>query len=442
MVGTTHDSRLRHLAIISLLALMIGGAGLWAVFTFLGPTPPRKVIMTAGPQGSAYHEFGKRYQHILAREGVELQVLPSNGAMENLDRLRDPQSGVSVGFVQGGTTREEDSPHLRSLGTLFYEPLWIFYRGLQPFAPTKGIRVPRMSIGPHGSGTRALALRLLAMNEITEDKAQLLALPLQEAGEALLRGQIDAALMATSWDSPIVRTLASSEEIELFSAPRADSYVALLPFLDRLVVPEGVGNLAKNRPPSDVVLVAPKASLVIHEELHPAIQYLLLDAASQIHSGPGIFQRPGQFPAPETIDLPLSQDARHYYKSGLPFLHRYLPFWMAVLAARTLVVLIPVLALVYPLLRSAPLLYEWRVRRLIYRLYGELKFLETELDGRDRSQSVNDLIAQLDDLEQRAHRLRIPAFYSHMPYTLRVHMKLVRDRLEQWRHDLGQPTSG
>lgn len=438
----TQISRFRHLAIIYAVSLVLGGAVLWAAFTFLGPTPPRKVIMTAGPQGSAYHEFGKRYQRILAREGVELQLLPSNGAMENLDRLRDPESGVSVGFMQGGTTREEDSPHLRSLGTLFYEPLWIFYRGVQPFSPTKGIRVPRMSIGPHGSGTRALALRLLAMNEITEDRAQLLVLPHHEAGEALVRGQIDAALMANSWDSPIVQKLVSSEEIELLSSPRADAYAALLPFLDRLVVPEGVGNLAKNRPPSDVVLLAPKASLVVHEDLHPAIQYLLLDAASQIHSGPGIFQRPGQFPAPETIDLPLSQGARHYYKSGPPFLHRYLPFWMAVLVARTLVVLIPLLALVYPLLRSAPLLYEWRVRRLIYRLYGELKFLEVDLNARDRGQSVSDLIAQLDELEQRAHRLRIPAFYSHMPYTLRVHIKLVRDRLEQWPNNQSQQPSG
>jgi hypothetical protein len=208
-----------------------------------------------------------------------------------------------------------------------------------------------------------------------------------------------------------------------------DAYVALYPFLSKLVLPAGVGDLAANRPPKDVFLLAPKASLAVRHDLHPAIQYLLLDAASQIHSGPGIFQKAGQFPAPESMDLPLSENARQFYKSGRPFFQRYLPFWLAVLAGQLLVLLIPVVGVLYPTLRLLPSLYGWAMRRRIFRLYGELKFLETELNRRAASDDVHDLSARLDKLEERANHFRMPTAFTHMLYTLRLHISLVRDRL-------------
>ena len=426
--------------IITLIAgLLIIVALLWVAIAALRPLPPRSVIMATGPEGGGFYEMGKRYKELLAREGIKLQLLSTGGAVENVERLRDPKSRVEVGFLQGGITNEKESPDLESLGTVFYEPLWFFYRGaLRGGKPdiqltySKGLgflRGRKISIGPEGSGTRALALELLSRNRIDKSFAQLISISHREAGEKLLRGEIDAALMMTSWESPIVQRLISDNHIELVSFPRTDAYVALYPFLNKLTLPAGVGDLAKNRPPKDVILFAPKASLVVRRDLHPAIQYLLLDAAQQIHSGPGIFQKAGQFPAAESIDLPLSDNARQFYRSGRPFLQRHLPFWMAVMIDRLIIVLIPLIGVIYPLLRFMPGLYGMEIRWRINRLYGELRSLEKDLQIKAVGRSTGELNQWLDRIDEKANRLRVPLFYAYQVYTLRMHIRLVRERL-------------
>jgi TRAP transporter TAXI family solute receptor len=401
---------------------------LWAI-SVLNPMPPRTVTMTTGSEGGAYHELGKRYREILSRSGVELRLLPSAGGIENLRRLSDPRSGVSVGFMQGGATGDSDRKDLVSLGTVAYEPLWFFYRGRNPGRKLERLRGRRLSIGPEGSGTRDLALTLLAANGIGQEAARLLPLATHDAGEQLLNGRIDAALMVAGWESPVVRRLLASKEVELVSFPRADAYTALYPYLDKVTVPAGVGDLARDRPPADAVLLAPKTSLVVRKELHPAIQYLLLDAATEIHSGAGIFQKAGRFPAAESVDLPLSDAARQYHKTGRPFLQRYLPFWIAVFLWGLMLLLIPVVGAFYPLFRLAPALYGWGMRRRIFRLYGELKFLEGDLDRRDSGEDAGDLAEQLERLEGRANHLQVPLAYTNLLYNLRRDIQLVRERL-------------
>jgi len=409
-----------------------GAVALVAIFwgiSVLNPLPPRTVTMTTGGEGGAYHELGVRYREILSRSGVELRLLASEGGIENLRRLSDPRSGVSVGFTQGGATGDSERKDLVSLGTISYEPLWFFYRGGNPGRKLERLRGKRISIGPEGSGTRILAVTLLTANGIERDMAQLLPLTPQDAGEQLLSGRIDAALMVAGWESPVVRRLIASENVEPISFPRADAYIALYPYLNKVTVPAGVGDLARNRPPADLVLLAPKTSLVVRKELHPAIQYLLLDAAAQIHSGAGIFQKAGQFPAVESVDLPLSDVARQFHKTGRPFLQRYLPFWVAVFVAGLTLLLIPVVGAFYPIFRIAPALYGWVMRRRIFRLYGELKFLEGDLERRDSAEDAGDLVTQLDSLEGRANHLNVPLPYTNLLYNLRRDIQLVRERL-------------
>jgi hypothetical protein len=227
--------------------------------------------------------------------------------------------------------------------------------------------------------------------------------------------------------------LVIADDVQLASFARADAYVALYPYLNKVVLPAGVGDLARNRPPADVLLLAPKGSLAVRSDLHPAIQYLLLDAAQEIHSRPGIFQRAGEFPAAESVDLPLSDNARQFYKSGRPFLQRYLPFWLAVLVGRLLIILVPLIGVLYPLLRLMPTLYGWAMRRRIFRLYGELKLLETELIRRRPDSDVVDLAARLDRLEERAGRFRVPAAFASMLYMFRGHIAQVRARFDRTR---------
>ena len=375
--------RTRYYLIASLAATAVVIAALFWIITILHPAPPRTVLMTTGPEGGAYYEIGKRYREIFARSGIDLRLLPSAGGIENLKRLRDPRSGVSVGFEQGGTTSERESPDLVSLGTVFYEPLWFFYRGVHPGEKLEGLRGKRISIGPEGSGTRTLALTLFSRAGIGPGVVEFLPYPPQVAGEMLRNGQIEAAVMVASWDSPVVRELLASDKVELGIFPRADAFIALYPYLNKLVLPAGVGSMTRDRPAADVVLLAPVTSLVVRNDLHPAIQYLLLEAAVEIHSAPGIFRKAGQFPAPVSVDLPISDRAWQFYKSGRPFLQRYFPFWIAVLLGQVLVLLIPVVGGVYPLIRFLPAVYGWEMRRRIFRLYGELKFLDDELARRD-----------------------------------------------------------
>lgn len=422
-----------RLIIPVIAAAVIVVAALWAVIVALSPLPPRTVTMAIGPEGGSHHDIGKRYRELLAREGIKLQLLTTAGDLENLALLRDPRARVEAAFLQSGITSEKESPDLESLGAVFYEPLWFFYRGVMPGKRLEALRGRRISIGPEGSGTRALALELLARNGIDQNYARMFPFAPREAGEKLLRGEIDAALMVASWDSPVVRQLISDKDIKLASFPRTDAYVALYPFLNKLTVPAGVGDLAKNRPPADVTLFAPKASLVVRKDLHPAIQYLLLDAAAQIHSGPGIFQKSGQFPAAESIDLPLSDEARQFYKSGRPFLQRHLPFWLAVLIDRLLILLIPLFGVIYPLLRLMPAIYGWEMRWRIFRLYRELRLLEKDLGTRSAGQGIGDLNEWLGRLEEKANFLRVPLFYANQLYTLRMHIKLVRERLMRWK---------
>ncbi len=390
--------------------------------------PPRTILMTTGPEGSADYEFGVRYREILAQSGVKLQLLPTTGSVENLARLRDPKSGVGVGFIQGGITTRKESPELGSLGTVFYEPLWFFYRsdigeGMQ------ALRGRRVSIGPEGSGSRALALELIKTTKIDSIVGEFLGLTAQEAAARLVAADIDAAFIVTAWDSPVVQHLINAKGVTLASWSRADAYLALYPFLNKLVLPAGVVDLLMNRPPADLVLLAPKASLAVRTDLHPAIQHLLLSAAMQIHSQPGIFQKAGQFPAAESIDIPLSEEAQRFYKSGRPFLQEHLPFWIATLVERVLVVFVPLAVLLYPMFKLLPQMYDRFLRMKIIRMYDEMKLIEAEMEAQGQGHDVNQINAKLDQLDQRASRLSLPTDYASTLYTLRSHIALIRNRL-------------
>jgi TRAP-type uncharacterized transport system substrate-binding protein len=424
MTARDYLQRFWRLFTIAGLVVILLGASVFVVETL----PPRTIVMATGAEGGANHEMGIRYRAILAQSGVKLQLLPTAGGLENLARLRDPKSGVSVGFIQSGTTSKKESPDLESLGTVSYEPLWLFYRS-EIGEGIQALRGRRISIGPEGSGTRALALELVKRLKLASSLGELLDFTPQVAAEKLLAGEIDVAFIVTAWDSPVVQRLITAKGIEPASFPRADAYVALYPFLNKLVLPAGVGDLSMNRPPADVVLLAAKASLAVRADLHPAIQHLLLSAAVQIHSQPGIFQKAGQFPAAESIDLPLSDEAQRFYKTGRPFLQEHLPFWIATLVERVLVVFVPLAALLLPMSKFLPQTYDWFMRSKIMRLYEEMRLIESEMEAQGHGHDASFINAKLDQLDQRANRLSLPTTYASMLYGLRSHIDLIRGRL-------------
>jgi TRAP-type uncharacterized transport system substrate-binding protein len=390
--------------------------------------------MATGPEGSAYHELGARYREVLRRAGIDLRVIRTEGGVENLARLRDPASGVKVAFLESGLTNQEESPDLVSLGTVSLEPLWSFFRGqTQGDGARTKLKGKRISIEPEGSATRVLARRLLALNGVTETSVVLLGLPPEQSAEALLRGEIDGAVMLTSWRSPVVRRLLVADGIVLESYPRADAYVALFPSLYKVVLPTGVADLARNIPPRDVTLLAVESSLVVRKGLHPALQYLLLEAASEIQGGPDIFHKAGRFPAAEAVNLPLSAQAREFYQSGLPFVYRVLPLWLAGLTERLLILLIPLFVVVFPAVRFLPGIYRYLIERRIYNLYGQLMVLETELNQASAGPAPHQLAAALEDLARRANHLSVPVRYSQQVFALKSHIALTKEAVEKRR---------
>ena len=432
-------SPVRWTLIVAIIATVaVTTAGLF----FTERMPPRTVVMATGSKGTAYYAIGEHYAKIFARHGVRLDVLATDGSVDNINLLNDPAHSVSIALVQSGTTDENESPELASLGTLFYEPLWLFMRKsprnpLRPLEP--GMRV---SLGAAGSGTYKLARELIVASGTDLSRMELYELGENDAGEALMRGELDFVAMSMSPRAPIIQKLLKDSNIVTLDWPRADAHVALMPYLSKRTLPRGVADLPNDRPARDLDLIATKASLIVRADLHQAIQHLLLEAASEIHGGPGVFNKSGEFPAAEPIDLPLSDIAREYYRNGQPFLQRYLPFWLAALTSRLLVLLIPIVGVVYPLFRLVPAIYGWSMRRRIFRLYGELKFLEAQLSAGNPGERTI-LIEHLDDLETRANRIRVPIAFSHMLYTLKHHISLVQQRTnaEPGEADAGPATS-
>lgn len=422
---------MRHLGFRRLYLLVLALVGVaflagigWAVSR--SAQPPRVIDMATGPVGGSYEAYGARYRQLLARQGLEVRLRPTAGDVENLALLRDPRSGVTVALLQAGTTSAQESPQLVSLGALFLQEIWIFRRGEPQGRVFAG---PRVSIGPEGSGTRATMMKLIRLLGAESRGYELLALPPALAAEELQAGRIDGMALVADWGSPLVQRLVAAPDVSLVSFARADAYAALEPTLQKLVLPEGVGDLARNRPPHDVSLLASMTSLVVRDDLNAAVQYLLLEAASEIHGGPGIFQKAGQFPAAEGVDVPLSEEARRFYRSGRPFLHRHLPYWMAVLVERLLIVLVPLIGIAVPLLRGAPGIYRVVVQRRILLLYGELKLIESDLEARPAGSDTADLERRAVDLERRADHLQVPLSFSRWLYTLKQHIRLVRARL-------------
>lgn len=420
----------KELLLVVLPAAALIGALFWAASRFVQPAPPKTIVMTTGAESGAYHGYAKRYQEALARHGITLELRTSSGALENLARLKDGQAGVTAGFIQGGTASSGDDEGLMSLGSMYYEPLWVFYRDKNALDRVSQLKGKRVAIGAEGSGTRKLALQILSVNGMENDAEHLLPISGDAGLEALRQGKADAVFVIAGADAAVIRKFLAQDGVRLMNFAQAGAYVKRFPFLSKVSLPRGVVDLVQDVPAQDVNLIAATANLVVREDIHPALISLFMLAASEVHGAAGIFQQAREFPAPKDATIEISKDAEHYYKSGPPFLQRYLPFWAATLVDRILVMILPFLALI-PILRAIPAVYAWRVTSRIYRWYGELSLLENEINKNYAPARHADYLARLDGMEERANNRPVPVAYAHLLYTLREHIHLVRTLIER-----------
>ena len=496
----------RDLAVSFGPILLVSAAAIWAAIRLIQPAPPSTLTITAGPPGSSFWNAAIGYRRILARNGIKLIVLPSEGSQQNLERLSNEKSGVDVGFVQSGlVVPSADSPAatasppapassarlpsqpasasasaaqapapapampastvalaltasdgataaaasdaassadggapprsvpkgLASLGSVAYVPLAVFYNGRAPHKRLSAFTGKRLAIGPEGSGARALALKLLEANGI-EPGGDTTLLPFtgEQAANALTAGTIDAAFFSgDSAQVPVMAKLTRALGVRLFSFSHADAYTRRFPYLTDIVLPMGAFDLGKNLPPRAIHTLAPTVELIARDSLHPALSDLLIEAAREVNGRPSMLQRAGEFPAPLVHDFPISDDAARYYKSGKSFLYRLMPFWVASLVDRLIVLIVPIVVVLIPGLRLVPSLYAWRVKSRIYRWYGSLIALErASLNDTSESERAA-LIDRLDEIEASVNRLKMPLAYADQFYVLREHIGFVRARL-------------
>jgi TRAP-type uncharacterized transport system substrate-binding protein len=430
----------RDLAVSFGPIVLIAAAAIWVAVRLIQPAPPHTLTITAGPEGSTFWNAAQKYKKILARNGITLNVLTSEGSAQNLMRLANPDSKVDVGFVQDRVAPGPVPDGLMSLGSVAYVPLAIFYHGRTAtrLSEFKGLR---LAIGAEGSGTRELALALLKANGIEPGgPTTLLPLSGDDAAQALVSGQIDAAfLTGDSAQPPVMGKLYRTPNVQFYNFTQAEAYARRFPYLTEIRLPMGAFDLGKNLPPAPIQMVAPTEELVARDSLHPALSDLLIEAAREVHGRANVMQRAGEFPAPLAHDFPISDDAARYYKSGKSFLYRILPFWIASLADRLLVVVVPLIVLLVPALRLVPALYAWRVKSRIYRWYGALIALERGALNDTSPEERQQLIEKLDEIERSVNGLKMPLAYADQFYVLREHIGFVRQRLTlQQEHEAAQ----
>lgn len=403
--------------------------GFLIAYQFVEPAPPRTLILGTGSEGGAYHAFGMRYRSILDRVGVDLILRPSSGAVENLASLQVEEGGIDVAFLQGGVGSEGSREGLESLASLYLEPIWIFVR--HDIAPgwLSDLKGERIAVGREGSGTRVIVRQLLAANRVDEKSAELFDIGGEEAYHALIEGEVDAMFIVASAEADLVQKLLKEAQVELMSIERADAYSQNYRYLKTVTLAQGAADLGLNQPRRDITMLAPVASLVAKEDLHPALIDLLLFAATTVHRKGDLFSARGEFPSDLYLDFPLDEDARRYLDRGPPLLQRHLPFWLATFVERTAILLIPLVTLLIPLIRILPPFLDWRTRRRVYRWYDELNAIETASKATQDSGERQALRQRLDEIERKLMDLSIPRHRTDLVISLRAHVKLLKDAM-------------
>jgi TRAP transporter TAXI family solute receptor len=405
-------------------------------YVIVDPAPPRKVTLATGQENSAYEEFGKKYAAALAKDRIKVTTIRSLGSQDNLQRLNDGK--VDVAFVQSGSTNEAEAQRkgLVSLGSLFTEPVWLFMRDASKVTQLNQLKGLKINLGPEGTGTPKLFRQVLALNGVEPGDLTIGALENTPATMELLEGRIDGLVFSSGPDALLVQMLLQTPGISLFNFDQAEAYARRLPFLTHVVLPRGIVDLGRNLPPQDYHLIAPTATLVARENLHPALIELFVQAASDIHGGAGWFQQQGQFPSANYTEIPVAREAAKYYKDGAPLLQRYMPFWVANLFDRLWVVVVALAALIIPFSKVVPPLYVWRIKSRVYRWYGQLRAVEQaldEADGARRQQVAAELLKRLDEIEGRVNHMSIPLAFADNLYGLRSHINFVRQRVLTWK---------
>lgn len=425
-----HDLKiliLTNLWIVPVLAGLVG-----ALFYFAAPPPPMHARMATGAVGGGYHAFGERLRAELELQGFTLELVESAGSEDNLNKLGSGE--VELALVQSGqelTLSDEARGKLNGLGVMYREPLWLFLGDKVKFERLSDLMKLRLAVGSQGSGTQAVTAALFAANRIepTQYPERWQQLGGSRAADALIAGQLDAAFFIGPAENVLIQRLAAEPKVRLVSLRRTEAYLARLPYLSQLQVGEGMLDMAHNTPDRDIVTLGPVATLVAGEEFHPSLTPLILEAAKTVLKNGSLLDPAGSYPAKPPLSLNTLGEADYYYDKGLPILQRYLPFRIASLADRYIILAIPLLVLLFPLFKAVGPIYQWRIRARIYRWYKHLREIDQQLYKGKLPSDLDAEIARLERLEDELARVEVPLSYSSELYQLHMHLRYMIERL-------------
>lgn len=412
-----------------LVALLL--SGLLVLLWFAKPAPPNKVYMATGTGGS-YKVLGQKYQAYFKTKGINLELVETHGSFENLQHLIDRKDPIQAAFVQGGLG-SDDLNGVLSLGSIDYEPVWIFYRN-HAFNENgkildRDIVKLKMGVGPIGSGTHLQAMNILKLNGFPTEGPNLISMNNIDGVVALEKGKLDALILVDGFNSPSVQRLIRNPDIKLANFKRADAYTRLLTYFEELTVPMGGFDLANNIPPQPINLISTTTNLLIDDRLHPAIQLLFLEAAKEINGVKSYFSKAGQFPAYLDNEVPLSNEARYFYQKGTPALMKYLPFWLAEFIERMFLLLVPFAAFAYPIIKSIPNYRVNLARKQINSLYKELdKFEQATIENFDPNRR-EEYIEILNEMERKVVDSKAAKLVTADCYTLRNNIEFIRNAI-------------
>jgi TRAP-type uncharacterized transport system substrate-binding protein len=401
----------------------------YVVYSLVDPLPPRRLVIGAGIAGSGYDNFARRYARVLARDGIDLEIRNTAGAVENLELLRDPASKVQAALTTVGFAQPDDSDHLASLGGVFDAPIFVFYKSAERVTQFAQLRGKRLAIGTAGTSIRPLILQVLKAGGAAEAPTRFVDMDYDRAVDALIAGEIDVAIFPSQLDTGLLRRALTAPDVRLMNVAQAAAIAKTVPGIKHVVLWQGLIDLTHDIPDADVNLLASGNSLLVRKDLHPALQYLLLEAIREVHSVPGPFNRLGEFPAEQPNDLPLSLTAQSFYRSGPTFWQRYTSFWLTSLLDRILFFVVPVVAALIPVIGFTSRLYRWLAVRRIVRLHRALGGLERELAQSEDKAQLAQHQARLSEIESVVRTLKVAPPFEVDLHRLRIHLRMVQDHI-------------
>ena len=414
-------------AVIPIVLLI--SLALVAAYHLIDAAPPKKIVIALNGQSANYKAYASIYQALLKNDGISLEIRETTGDIENVALLKDPASQVDLAIVQDGVTRSEGAGTLQSLGSLYYEPVWVLCRCDAKVDHLAHFKGKRIAIGKEGEGANLLAVKLLEKSGLNKHNTRILNIGGKASVESLLNQSADAAILVDSIDSSLVKKALTKKGIRLVDLDDAEAYTKHFSYLHRLSLPESTIDIQRNTPSTSINLVSPTVTLLANENLHPALIYLMMKVITQVHHSEGLLSANNEFPAIKTSEVAPSTQALNFYKSGPPFLDKYLPFWAATLISRTAIVIIPILAILIPLIKFIPSIYNSFLRFRLFKYYGELRFIEMQLRQEKDSENWAFFYQKLDDIEDRVSGMKLPISFSQYIYELRVNIQFVRSQL-------------